>query len=61
MEVTGITFIGYGQPSEVIIQYLPSAMVRPMEVIYFYFLLKQKLLPPQAQIHTLNIRITDIR
>jgi hypothetical protein len=36
-------------------------MVRPTEVIYFYFILKQKLLPPQAQIHTINIRIADIR
>jgi hypothetical protein len=27
----------------------------------FYFILKQKLLPPQAQIHTINIRIADIK
>jgi hypothetical protein len=31
-----------------------------MEVIYFYFILKQKLLPFQA-LHKINIRIADIR
>jgi hypothetical protein len=32
-------------------------MVRPTEVIYFYFILKQKLLPPQAQIHTITLEL----
>jgi hypothetical protein len=39
-EVTRITYVGYGQP---------------MGVTDFYFILKQKLLPPQGQIHTIYI------
>jgi hypothetical protein len=40
-------------------QKLPA--VTSVSLIYFYFILKQELLPPQAQIHIINIRIADIR